>query len=230
MREDGIIASNINKVDNRLILDVRQKYQYDNDGHIEGSANIIPDITILNKIPKNFIIIFVDYDETTSREMVCMMKKCGYIAYFLIGGITKWKGKLVKNVLNTTIVNFDLVKLMKQDQNLFLLDVREPNEFITSKISNATNIPLSELSNRQTDIPLNKKIVTICSRGNRSTIASAILAKFNMKSSSLIGGMSEWNKILNYEEILVTNELRIIRLRKLVKDAYHTYFVLETKL
>ncbi|MBP2625197.1 MAG: hypothetical protein KAF24_04565 [Nitrosopumilaceae archaeon] len=50
MREDGIIASNI-KVDNRLILDVRQKYQYDN-GHIEGSANIIPDITILNKITK----------------------------------------------------------------------------------------------------------------------------------------------------------------------------------
>ncbi len=37
--------------------------------------------------------------------------------------------------------------------------MREPNEFITSKISNATNIPLSELSNRQTDIPLNKKIV-----------------------------------------------------------------------
>ncbi len=37
MREDGIIASNINKIDNRLILDVRQKYQYDH-GHIEGSG------------------------------------------------------------------------------------------------------------------------------------------------------------------------------------------------
>jgi len=56
----------------------------------------------------------VDYDETTSREMVCMMKKYGYIAYFLIGGITKWKEKLVKNVLNTTIVNFDLVKLISR--------------------------------------------------------------------------------------------------------------------
>ena len=156
MIEDGITASNIKKIDNRLILDVRQKYQY-NQGHIHGSANIIPDIIILNKIPKNFTIIFVDDDETTSRKIVTMMKKCGYRTYFLIGGISKWKNELVRDIPNTTIVNKDLVKLMKQNHDLFLLDVREPNEFTTSKISNAINIPLSELSNHQTKIPLNKK-------------------------------------------------------------------------
>jgi len=60
MNSYGIIEKDIDKNDKtRLIFDLRKKYEYDN-GHIEGSSNIIPDINILNKIPKICSILFVD--------------------------------------------------------------------------------------------------------------------------------------------------------------------------
>ena len=66
------------------------------------------------------------------------------------------------------------------NDNLFLLDVREPNEYAEWHIENSVNIPLGELSKEETlsKIPKDKEIITICPRGNRATIGKYMIQRY----------------------------------------------------
>ena len=67
-------------------------------------------------------------------------------------------------------------------------------------------------------IPKDKKVVTICSHGNRSMIASIVLAKNGIESSSLDGGMAGWNQVLNPIKIQEQDsDLTIIQVQKVGK-------------
>jgi rhodanese-related sulfurtransferase len=62
--------------------------------------------------------------------------------------------------------------------NVYLLDVREPNELEESgAISGYTNIPLGQVEKRLNEIPKGKPILVYCMRGGRAAQASAILEK-----------------------------------------------------
>jgi rhodanese-related sulfurtransferase len=55
----------------------------------------------------------------------------------------------------------ELDKLLKDEKNLFFLDVREPKEIQElGSIKGYVNIPLGELESRLSEIPKNKLIVT----------------------------------------------------------------------
>jgi len=84
--------------------------------------------------------------------------------------------------------------------NILLIDVRENEEFSTSAIEGSVSIPLSHLS-QDFDLEfiqkesLNKEIFTICLSGKRSEKASKILAKFNIQSRSIEGGIQRVKNI-----------------------------------
>ena len=46
----------------------------------------------------------------------------------------------------------DLQKKIARNENIFLLDVREPNEFQYAHIANSTLIPLNQIPNRLTEL------------------------------------------------------------------------------
>lgn len=78
-------------------------------------------------------------------------------------------------------------------QEWFFLDVREPEEWEAGHIERATLIPLRELSDRVSELPRDKQIVTVCRSGNRSAQARDILLKLGFTTvTSMAGGMSEW--------------------------------------
>ncbi len=80
-----------------------------------------------------------------------------------------------------------------ETQDIFLLDVREPDEHTAFNIGGQL-IPLGEIMNYASIIPVNKPVVIYCKKGIRSQIAIQRLEeKFGLANLiNLQGGMEAW--------------------------------------
>lgn len=86
-------------------------------------------------------------------------------------------------------------QMMKEDKNIYILDVRTPLEVKSEgKIPNSNLIPLHELSKKVNQIPKDKKIIVYCRNGIRSITASRILSSLGYKVYNLNGGIVKWRK------------------------------------
>ncbi len=78
-------------------------------------------------------------------------------------------------------------------EGAFFLDVREVVEWNTGHVPGTTNIPLSQLASRISELPTDQDIVVICRSGNRSMEGRDILLDAGFKNvTSVAGGVSEW--------------------------------------
>ena len=216
------LAQILQERSNSLILDIRSKDNY-MSGHISGSANAVctsmqQKQIIMSKIPPNMKVILIDEDGSEAKQNATIMARFGFDAHYLKDGFKSWTGQIVKSTQDTTISGDILWNSIRQDNDVFLLDVREPQEFAEFKIPGAVNIPLSQLfmPGSQLQIPKDKKIVTICSHGNRSMVATFALAQNGLESTSLVGGMSLWSQVLG-ATVLKENDIVIIQVEKIGK-------------
>jgi rhodanese-related sulfurtransferase len=65
----------------------------------------------------------------------------------------------------------------KLNRDIFLLDVREPDEFRNWNIDGSENIPLGQIPHYLDKIPKDKEVVTICPAGNRSGMATLMIQR-----------------------------------------------------
>ncbi|MDO9207253.1 MAG: rhodanese-like domain-containing protein [Sulfuricurvum sp.] len=84
--------------------------------------------------------------------------------------------------------------LLKNDDNVTLLDVRTTEEFSQEHIEGAILIPVQELSENLTKLQSvkEKKIIVYCHSGSRSVAASRILVTNGFVPLNIKGGISEW--------------------------------------
>lgn len=202
-----------------LLFDLRLKEEFEKN-HIKGSVHAVCDVqakkTLLPNIPKNLKIVLVSSPEDLSKETAQMMSDYGIDAYYLKEGFSSWNGDTVSGQTGKTIHGQDL--LDKMDKNdLFLLDVRNQDEFSDYQIPGSVNIPLAKLFEEETisKIPQDKQIVTICPHGNRAMLASFALERYGIKSKTLQGGLAGWNQIL--KPIIVSKEPKIFQVQKVGK-------------
>lgn len=122
----------------------------------------------------------------------------------------------------------ELKKKIDSNDDIFILDVRTPQEYETWKLSYDKHdtpklIPVDSLMTYHSDllaeIPKDKEIITICAHGNRSTIAANMLSKLGYNVKSLSGGMAGWNKVYDVAEVPVPNDapFRIWQIRRISK-------------
>ena len=80
-----------------------------------------------------------------------------------------------------------------RDAGAFVLDVREPSEWVTGHIPGATLIPLGELASRVDEVPTDRTVVVVCHSGNRSAQGRDILRQAGFTNvTSMAGGMTDW--------------------------------------
>ena len=77
-------------------------------------------------------------------------------------------------------------------EGAFLLDVREPAEFVAGTIPGAVNVPLGELRGRLGELPKDRPIVAFCKVGQRGYFAERILAQRGYDVRNLSGGYTTW--------------------------------------
>jgi len=81
-----------------------------------------------------------------------------------------------------------------RDSGAFILDVRQPEEWVEGHIPNATLIPLGELASRVSELPQDQEIVVVCRSGNRSAQGRDILLAAGFENvTSMAGGMNQWS-------------------------------------
>jgi adenylyltransferase/sulfurtransferase len=93
-----------------------------------------------------------------------------------------------------TITSQELKAILAKDpSSIFLLDVREPEEFEESRIEGCTLIPLGELSQRAKELNPADDIVVYCAHGVRSMHALMGLKQMGFeKVRSLEGGIVDF--------------------------------------
>jgi adenylyltransferase/sulfurtransferase len=91
------------------------------------------------------------------------------------------------------ITPVELKKRLEAGDDLFILDVREPNEYQINRIPGSTLIPLGELPRRYQELPKDKEIIAHCKMGGRSAKAQDFLKSVGISNvKNLKGGILEW--------------------------------------
>lgn len=188
-----------------LVVDIRTAEQYV-EGHVNGAShdnyldkstlekrvktiqNLLPDVA------SQYNLVLVDEDGTKAKHVAQTITEMGIQTTYLSGGMDNLSESTVSGS-QTVIDSTELLQRITSNDDLFLLDVREPDELLTSKIDSVVNIPLAQIfePNGLDSIPTDKPVVVICGSGNRATIATYALAQNNINFQVLEGGMKAWN-------------------------------------
>jgi adenylyltransferase/sulfurtransferase len=93
-------------------------------------------------------------------------------------------------VQGSTISAKDLAAMLEAGDDIFLIDVREPNEFEIVSIPGATLIPKGEFVSGAAleKLPQDKRIVLHCKSGQRSAEALAIVKNAGFSDEVHVGG------------------------------------------
>jgi len=87
----------------------------------------------------------------------------------------------------------DLMKMMKDDADLYVLDVREPHEIAICQIEGTRKIPLGEIPQRFAEVPKDRDVVVHCKLGGRSAQAVEFLKSQGYTNvKNLAGGIIRW--------------------------------------
>jgi adenylyltransferase/sulfurtransferase len=87
----------------------------------------------------------------------------------------------------------ELKRRLDAGEDLFILDVREPNEYQINRIPGSTLIPLGELPRRYQELPRDREIIAQCKMGGRSAKAMEYLKTVGFANvKNLRGGILEW--------------------------------------
>jgi glyoxylase-like metal-dependent hydrolase (beta-lactamase superfamily II)/rhodanese-related sulfurtransferase len=122
---------------------------------------------------------------------------------------------------------------MDSGENLYILDVRTPEEYKSWKISydkhvEPSLVPLDKLSSAEQirNIPKDREVITVCSHGMRSKMAAEYLSQLGYNVKSIRGGMVAWNKV-NDLALIPSNadlNLKIWQIRRISKGCM-TYLI-----
>lgn len=100
----------------------------------------------------------------------------------------------------TPLNNEQLQRLIDQEPDLLLLDVRSPQEYFgLGHIPGSTLLPMQEIPQQMAALNPDQKTVVICEHGVRSLNASHFLAHHGFTAIyNLTAGMAEWNGARSY--------------------------------
>jgi rhodanese-related sulfurtransferase len=81
---------------------------------------------------------------------------------------------------------------LARGEDVFLLDVREPDEVAEWAYPIGVHIPLGQLGERLDELPRETTIVVACHVGGRSAVAAAALSEAGWTAENLAGGAVAW--------------------------------------
>lgn len=164
-------AGEFDVLDKAWIIDTRKESDF-KAGHLPHSINIMEDgkfETWLGSIIKpgeNFYL--AAENEEQLQKMIIRTAAIGYESSIKKAMIVN-EGKIIESEI-------DLDQFRNHTHEYTIVDVRNVSEVKERKIfSNSISIPLAELRERITEIPLDKPIVVHCAGGYRSAAASSLI-------------------------------------------------------
>ncbi|MGM0378810.1 MAG: rhodanese-like domain-containing protein [Bacillota bacterium] len=194
------------------LLSIRQKDAYD-EGHISG-ANLIAwekgMQTRFSRLPKDKKIVVYCYSGQTAGQTTAALKLLGYDAVSLNGGMgvgsnapLGWTNKeyqtekttaLQRNIYDYfankpdhsyMIAQDEMVQKVKNDEDVFVLDIRRKSDYDKGHLKGAVNAPWGEtIAKNLKNIPSDKEVYVYCYSGQTAgqAVNTLNIAGFNARS------------------------------------------------
>jgi rhodanese-related sulfurtransferase len=77
-------------------------------------------------------------------------------------------------------------------EDVFLLDVREDDEWAAGHAPDAVHIPLGQLGGQTDQVPRDRDVYVVCRAGSRSAYAAQALSAGGWKVINVADGMQGW--------------------------------------
>ncbi len=198
-----------------VLVDLRAPETIEAEGYIPFATQMSAE-DVIQKVPdfpkyKRARIVLYTRDEVTP-ESVDALKQLIRWKYkapaILDGGFEAWKksgamvakGEPAKTVKFTKKVAKDEIPVAKfnelletQPGNVWIVDVRSPEEFNVESVPGAKSIPLKRLQKDVSDVPKDKQLIFICNTGAISSIAEKLMRKKGFDTKYL-------NATIKYED------------------------------
>lgn len=95
----------------------------------------------------------------------------------------------------TQLTPIQLQQHLQNNEDLFLLDVREPFEFEYAKISGSALIPMNQIQQRLHELQVDREMIVICHHGVRSQMVAEFLEYSGFsRIYNLAGGIDAWSQ------------------------------------
>jgi hydroxyacylglutathione hydrolase len=182
-----------------ILLDVRSAADF-GAAHVPGSMNIGLGGQFAmwagSLIPLNAAIVVIADTSAQVDESVVRLARVGIenVKGFLEGGVESWRaaGFPVNAIEQITVAQ---LKEQMANDDLQIVDVRRPGEYVNGHVPRALNAPLASLDKSLGPLPLKKEKLTavICAGGYRSSAAASLLQKQGFsKLLNVSGGTGAW--------------------------------------
>ncbi len=94
-----------------------------------------------------------------------------------------------------TITSSEARRLIVQNKNIYLLDVRTPAEYRQARIKGSILIPINDIERRIVEVPKNRPVIVYCAVGARSNLVAGFLAgKGYGEVYTMQDGLSGWSR------------------------------------
>jgi hydroxyacylglutathione hydrolase len=183
-----------------VLVDVRPAADFA-AAHAPGAVSVpfnrVELVTNLDKLlPLETAVVLVAENDIVAEEAGGLLREAGRrVAGVLAGGMAAWwaEGRAVATLERWTL---DDLRARMNDNEIAIVDVREPHEWAEGVIQSAWRIPQGDVWARRDELPRDRRLVTICAGGVRSARVASLLAYLGFPHVATVddAGMVEWIK------------------------------------
>jgi hydroxyacylglutathione hydrolase len=181
-----------------IVLDCRQPEAF-GGGHVPGSINVGLGSSFPSwagsVLPDDRPVLLVLERSDDLLEICWHLLRIGYDLPrgWLAGGMMAWRiaGRDIDRVAQWTVD--ELQERKESGAGLFVLDVRQPNEWAAGHVPGARHIPGAELAQRLDELPSRNPVAVYCGSGFRSSVAASLIkASGRDLVFNVLGGFTAW--------------------------------------
>jgi glyoxylase-like metal-dependent hydrolase (beta-lactamase superfamily II)/rhodanese-related sulfurtransferase len=187
--------------DGAVVLDVRDPATY-GEAHVPGALNVwIDSPQFADRVgwfaPAGAPIIVVTPSPSDLDRAVAALARVGIdeVVGHLQNGMVDWRSENLPVDTVPQITVHDLEQWTGERQDLVVIDVREPFEWLEGHIDRALHLPMTEAVKRAADVPSDRPMAVVCAGGLRSSTVISALRRLGLREfSNVTGGMTAWLK------------------------------------
>lgn len=94
---------------------------------------------------------------------------------------------------SVAVIEVEEFALRHQD-GCFVIDVRQPHEYVRGHVPGARSVPLTELRARAAELAAKGPVHVICATGHRSKVGARLLHGAGVDAISVRGGTGAWRR------------------------------------
>jgi len=94
---------------------------------------------------------------------------------------------------SSDLPEIDIHELARRHEGgAYVLDVRQPDEYVEGHVPGAHLLPLDQLGERAGEVPADQPVLVVCRSGGRSATATRALNAAGWDATNVAGGTLAW--------------------------------------